>query len=76
MTDNTTIWNTLQDYVPKRKWISLSEIFTVLQGRILLDAEDLGRASSRSGGLRWEANVRHLLYTKVHTGIVRSRKKV
>lgn len=75
MTDNTTIWNTLQKHVPKGEWISLSEIFTVVRARILLDAEDLGRASSRSVTPRWEANVRRLLRLKVHTGIVRSRKK-
>ncbi len=75
MTDNTTIWNTLQKHVPKREWISLSEIFTVVQARILLDAEDLDRASSRSKTPRWEANVRRLLQLKVHTGFVRSRKK-
>ena len=75
VTDNTTIWNMLQKHVPKRKWITLSEILTVVQARILLDAEDLGRASSRSRTPCWEANVRRLLRLKVHTGIVRSRKK-
>lgn len=74
MTDYSTIWNTLQRHVPKKKWISLSEILTVVQARIFLDAEDLVRAGSRSGTLRWEANVRRLLRLKVHTGFVRSRK--
>lgn len=74
MTDYSTIWNTLQRHVPKRTWISLSEILTVVQARIFLDAEDLVRAGSRSGTLRWEANVRRLLRLKVHTGFVRSRK--
>lgn len=75
MTDNTKIWNTLQKHVPKRKWIPLSEIFSLVQARILLDAEDLGRASSRSVTPRWETNVRRLLRLKVHTGIVRCRKR-
>jgi hypothetical protein len=75
MTDNATIWNTLQRNLPKRKWIPLAEILTVVQARIFLDEEDLGPASSRSGTLRWEANVRRLLRLKVHAGIVRSRKK-
>ena len=75
MTDSTTIWNTLQRHVPKGKWISLADILTVVQARIFLDAEDLDQASSRSGTLRWEANVRRLLRLKVHTGFVRSRKK-
>ncbi len=75
MTDNTTIWNTLRQHVPKRKWIPLSEIFAIVQARISLDAEDLGRASSHSGIPRWEANVKRLLRLKVHTGSVRSRKK-
>ncbi len=74
VTDNKTIWNTLQQHVPKRKWISLSEIFAIIQARISLDAEDLGRASSHSGTPRWEANVRRLLRVKVQTGIVRTRK--
>ncbi len=75
MTDNTTIWNALQSHLPKRRWISLADILTVLKTRILLDAEDLGHASSRSQTLCWEANVRRLLRLKVHNGIVRSRKK-
>ncbi len=74
MTDNKTIWNTLQEHVPKRKWISLSEIFAIIQARILLDADDLGPASSHSETPRWEANVRRLLRVKVQTGIVRTRK--
>ncbi len=74
VTDNTTIWNTLQKHVPKRKWISLSEIFAIIQARVLLDAEDLGPASPHSGTPRWHANVRRLLRVKVQTGNVRSRK--
>ena len=75
MTDNTTIWDALQRHLPKRKWIPLAEIFATVRTRVLLDDEDLERASSPPGTPRWESNVRRLLRLKTHTGSVRAREK-
>jgi hypothetical protein len=76
MTDNATIWKALQKYLPKKKWIPLAEIFTTVNTKVLLDDEDLERASSYSGTPRWESNVRRLLRMKMRTGSVRAWRKL
>ncbi len=75
MTDDATIWNVLKKFVPKRKWIPLQEIVSMVRTRMLLDREDLQRRGSTSGLPRWEHNVRRLLRAKARIGSIRSRKR-
>ena len=74
MTDNTTFWKALQEYLPRGRWIPLTEILATVRQRVRLDEEDLVRASSRSARLHWELNVRRLLRSKMHLGRVRTRR--
>ncbi len=75
MTDDAAIWNVLKKFVPKRKWIPLQEIVSMVRTRMLLDHEDLQRRGSASGLPRWESNVRRLLRAKARIGSIRSRKR-
>ena len=74
MTDGTLLWDTLREYLPRRRWTSLSEVLAIVEGHVRLDAEDLARTSGRSEKPMWKTNVRRLLRAKVRAGVVRSRK--
>ncbi len=76
MTDNATIWKTLQKYVPKKRWIPLQEVVATVRSRLVLDREDLERRGSTSGLARWESNLRQLLRSKARIGSIRSRKGI
>ena len=73
MTDDTTLWKTLQKSVPRERWVALSEIFLYVQEAMSLDSDDLKRANSRSGVPRWQANVRRILHAKHLEGTIRRR---
>jgi hypothetical protein len=75
MTDDATIWRTLQEFLPKRTWISLSDIYGIVQSRVLLDKEDLEHQTPSSGFPQWKANVRRLLRAKARIGRIRARRR-
>jgi hypothetical protein len=72
MTDNTTIWKSLQEHLPKRTWIPIAKIFATVEKFVPLDGEDLYAAQPERP--RWKSNVRRLLRLKVRAGSVRSRE--
>lgn len=73
MTNDTTLWATLRKHVPRRKWVSLQEIYQIVQRNVALDAEDLGCRSTHPASPRWKRNVRRLLHAKRHDGTLKSR---
>jgi hypothetical protein len=74
MTDDRTLWKTLQKYIPRKQWVALTEILLIVQRRTMLDTDDLERAK-RSGTPRWKSNVRRILHSKLREGCVRARKQ-
>jgi hypothetical protein len=75
MTDDRTLWATLHKHMPRRVWISIAEIFTIVQRRVLLDAEDMDCTASRSHTPRWKSNVRRVLRFKQKEGTLTGRKR-
>jgi hypothetical protein len=72
MTDNATIWKSLQQHLPRRTWIPIARVFAAVEQYVALDGEDL--KYSRSERPRWKSNVRRLLRTKERAGRVRARE--
>jgi hypothetical protein len=72
MTDNTTIWRTLQAHLPKKTWIPLSDIFSVVEAKLPLDPDDLSSRGVASP--RWKTNVRQVLKVGERKGSIRARK--
>lgn len=75
MTSNSTLWLTLQAYLPRKTWIPMSEIVATVQSRVTLDEEDLERKGSSPGTPLWESNLRSLLRTKTRAGHIRARRR-
>lgn len=71
MTDNTTIWKSLQEHLPRRTWIPIAKVFATVEKFVPLDGEDL--RATHPERPRWKSNVRRLLRLKVRAGSVRSR---
>lgn len=71
MTQPSALWGTLQQHAPKRRWISMTEIFSIIEAHSAFDSDDLKLLPSND--LRWKRNVRQLLRGKKKTGKVKGR---
>jgi hypothetical protein len=74
MTDNATIWKTLQERLPKRTWMPISAIYAAVETYVQLDAEDLEDVRATLHRPRWKSNVRRLLRQKKECGTVHARR--
>lgn len=72
MTQSSAVWTILQRHVPKRQWVSLGEIYEIVQTHWTLDNEDLQVHASDTP--RWKFTVRRLLETKKRTGSIQGRR--
>ena len=75
MTSNSTLWQALQTYLPKRRWLPFSDILATVRTRIILDEEDLARRGSLPGMPQWETNLRRLLRAKKQAGNIHARRR-
>jgi hypothetical protein len=75
MTDNSTLWEALQTYLPKKTWIPMEDILATLRSRVILDEEDLERKDPPLGSPQWESNLRSLLRAKTRAGNIRARRR-
>jgi hypothetical protein len=74
MTNDAMIWATLRTHLPRRTWVSIEEIYGIVQQNVILDAEDLGYSRVlQPGSPRWKRNVRRLLRSKRREGTLMSR---
>lgn len=74
MTGPGEIWRILSVYAPKRRWISIGEVFTIVESRSTLDSEDLRLGNSLTP--KWKLNVRRVLQTKKRKGVIQGRQKL
>jgi len=73
MTGQAAIWNTMIEYVPRKQWISIGDLFAIVEHGSDLDSEDLELDSSHVP--RWKLNVRRALMDKKRAGSVQGRRK-
>lgn len=71
MTNQTTLWGVLEDFVPRRRWVSTKEIFSIVESHLVMDVEDLKLHASRTP--QWKVNVRRLLLNKKKAGRIQAR---
>jgi hypothetical protein len=76
MTNDTTLWTTLHNHLPRRTWIPLADIYVIVQQRLHLDSEDMECINSRSMMPRWQSNVRRVLYAKKRDGTLSARDRL
>ncbi len=74
MLPESTIWTILQLHVPHGQWVSMREIFTIVESHSTLDSADLAhRANSVTPS--WRIRVKRVLERKKRTGKVHGRKR-
>lgn len=76
MTNDTALWMTLHKHLPRKMWVPIGDIYTIVQHRIRLDAEDLECANTRSTLPRWQCNVRRVLHSKQRKGTLLARSSL
>jgi len=62
------IWNIIKTYMPSERWISLNEIYQMVECYGNLDVEDFEPQSPTSDIPKWKRNVRNVLQYRKSTG--------
>lgn len=62
------IWGIIQTHMQRERWVSLEEIYQMVERYGNLDAEDFDPESPTSDSPKWKRNVRKVLWYRNHTG--------
>jgi hypothetical protein len=68
MTHLSEIWDCIVSKLPKRRWIFLDDIYTLMERNLNFDTEDYERQSPSSEIPKWKRNVRNVLQYRKRTG--------
>ena len=75
MLPESTIWNILHDHVPHGKWVSMREIYSIVESHSVLDKSDLAMYRMNTLTPAWRIRVKRLLDQKRVAGKIRIRKR-
>jgi DNA mismatch endonuclease (patch repair protein) len=70
MLSSREAWRILDEYSPRGDWLSLAEIYEIIQSRTELDSADRSAMSERNRSPRWKRTVRNVLQRKKSVGAV------
>jgi len=76
MTKDAALWATLREHLPRKSWVSIEDIYQIVERNVSLDADDLGCNGVESARPRWKRNVRRLLHSKQKDGTLMSRSSL
>ena len=68
MTHLLEIWDYIVSNLPKRQWIVLDDIYTLIERNLTLNTEDYEWQSPSSEIPKWKRNVRNVLQYRKRTG--------
>lgn len=68
MTHLPEIWDRIVSNFPKRQWVVLDDIYTLIERNLNLDTEDYEWQSASSEIPKWKRNVRNVLQYRKRTG--------
>ena len=68
MIHSQEIWDIILMYMPRRQWISLNDIYHIVETYGNLDTEDFEPQSPTSDIPKWKRNVRNVLQNRKKTG--------
>ena len=71
MTHLPEIWHIIQTHMPRGHWVSLREIYQIVERYGNLDAEDWNPQSPSSDLPKWQRNVRNVLQYRKGTDEIR-----
>ena len=64
MTHFPAIWTCIIRCLPKRRWVALADIYSLIERNVCLDKEDFEKQSPDSESPKWKRNVRNVLQCK------------
>lgn len=65
------IWDIIQSHMPRSQWLSLEDIYVLIEHFGNLDKEDFKPQSPHSDIPKWKRNVRNVLQYRKRTGEIR-----
>ena len=68
MTHLPEIWDFIVGNLPKKRWVVLDDIYTLIERNLNLDTEDHEWQSPSSEIPKWKRNVRNVLQYRKSTG--------
>ena len=68
MTRLPEIWDCIRNNLPRARWVSLEEIYKLIETNINLDDEDYEWQSPSSDIPKWKRNIRNVLQYRKGTG--------
>jgi len=68
MTHLPEIWDLLQTYMPRGQWVSLEQIYNLVERTWTLDNEDMEPQAPGSDIPKWKRNVRNVLQYRKNRG--------
>ena len=68
MTHLPEIWFCMLKHIPKGVWISLADIYRIIEDNLSLDKEDYEWQSPTSDVPKWKRNVRNVLQYRKRAG--------
>lgn len=68
MTHLPEIWKCIKERLPRRRWIPLVDIYSLVKDELVLDREDHEPQSPKSLVPKWKRNVRNVLQYRKVTG--------
>ena len=75
MLQTSTIWNVMQDHVPKKQWVPIDRIFAIIESHCVLDKEDLKIHVRAPKNPHWRTSVRRVLDVKKKSGEILGRRR-
>jgi len=71
----STIWNILREHVPHGQWVSIGQIFAIVELHGKFDSADLQERRTNSHTPVWRTMVRRVLEKKKKAGMIHGRKR-
>jgi len=62
------IWDCISQRLPRKQWVTLEDIYGLIERNLKLDDEDYEPQSPRSDFPKWKRNVRNVLQYRKKTG--------
>ena len=74
MTQDTILRDTLAQHLPRRQWVPIADIYTMVERSMFLDADDRCCSGRVARVPHWHKSVRRILYTMRREGRLLSRR--
>lgn len=68
MTHLPDIWECIRQHLPRKRWVPIGDVYSLVQSKLRPDREDQEPQSPSSDIPKWKRNVRNVLQYRKRTG--------